>query len=274
MESTAEARIRLGTQGWGWQHWVGRFYPPGTKPGEYLTLYSKVFDTVEIDTTFYGIPKRSTVLSWAKKVPEGFRFTAKMPQVISHANGLEGRFEDLTRFLETISLVGDKIGPILVQLPPTFGYHNLNAFRGFLGLLHDTEKEFRFAIEFRNASLLREDVFSLLREHHMALCLNDLEWMPFSSEVTTDFSYFRWLGRPSRNRTAGAVSTRDLTENFIAWVGRMREVASQVDEVYGFFNDRYGGHAPRTANLLKEILGLSLVDPRSIWPPQLTLFGK
>jgi len=270
----SEGRIRLGTQGWGWSHWVGRFYPPGTRPEEYLAFYSKVFDTVEIDTTFYGIPRRSTVLSWAKKVPDGFRFTAKMPQVITHANGLEGGYEDVTRFLETISLLGDKLGPILVQLPPTFGYHNLDALRGFLGLLYDSAKEFRFAIEFRNASLLQEDVFSLLREHHMALCHNDLEWMPFLVESTTEFAYFRWLGRPSRNRTATTVSTRDLTENFIAWVGRVGEVASQVDEVYGFFNDRYGGHAPRTANLLKEILGLAGVDPRSLWPPQLSMFGE
>jgi len=183
MEST-EAIIRLGTQGWGWQHWVGRFYPPGTRPEEYLAFYSRVFDTVEIDTTFYGIPKRSTVLSWAKKVPDGFRFTAKMPRVISHANGLEGGYEDLTRFLQTMSLLGDKLGPILVQLPPTFGYH------------------------------------------------------------------------------------------FIASVARVTRVVSQVDEVYGFFNDRYGGHAPGTVNLLREILGLPLVDPRSIWPPQLGMFGE
>ena len=269
-----EARIRLGTQGWGWPHWVGRFYPPGTRPDEYLAFYSKAFDTVEIDTTFYGIPKRSTVLSWARKVPDGFRFTAKMPQVITHTNGLERGYQDLTRFLEAISLLGDKLGPILVQLPPTFGYHKLDALRGFLGLLHDSAKEFRFAVEFRNASLLQEDVFSLLREHDMALCLNDLEWMPFSPEVITDLAYFRWLARPSGNRTAATLRTRDLTENFIAWVGRVREVAYQVEEVYGFFNDRYGGHAPRTANLLKEILGLSPVDPRSIWPPQLSMFGE
>lgn len=83
MESTAERRIRLGTQGWGWSHWIGRFYPPGTRPEEYLAFYSEVFDTVEIDTTFYGIPRRSTVLSWADKVPDNFRFTAKMPQVVS-----------------------------------------------------------------------------------------------------------------------------------------------------------------------------------------------
>jgi len=273
MESTVEARIRLGTQGWGWPHWVGRFYPPGTRPHEYLAFYSKVFDTVEIDTTFYGIPKRSTVVSWARKVPDAFRFTAKMPQVITHTNGLEGGYDDLTRFLETISLLGDKLGLILVQLPPTFGYHNLDALRGFLGLLYDSAKEFRFVIEFRNASLLQEDVFSLLREHHMALCHNDLEWMPFCADATTDFGYFRWLARPSANHSS-SLEPRDLTEDFVASIARVRRVASQVDQVYGFFNDRYGGHAPRTANLLKEILGLSPVDPRSLWPQQLSIFGE
>ena len=273
MRTVSEARIRLGTQGWGWSHWVGRFYPPGTRPDEYLAFYSRVFDTVEIDTTFYGIPKRSTVLSWAKKVPDGFRFTPKMPQVITHANRLEGGYGDLTTFLDTMSLLGDKLGPVLVQLPPTFGYHNLDALRGFLRLLGEWVEEFRFAIEFRNASLLRDDVLSLLREHDMALCLNDLEWMPCSLKATTDFTYFRWLGRPPRNHntTLGPI---DVTHQFIASVRSVRRVASQVGEAYGFFNDRYGGHAPRTANLLKEILGLSPVDPRSLWPPQLSIFGE
>jgi len=273
MESTAEARIRLGTQGWGWPHWVGRFYPPGTRPEEYVAFYSKVFDTVEIDTTFYGIPKRSTVLSWAGKVPDGFRFTAKMPQVITHTNGLEGGYEDLTGFLETISLLGDKLGPILVQLPPTFGYHNLDTLRRFVRLLRESAEEFRFAIEFRNASLLREDVLSFLREHNMALCLNDLEWMPLSQDSTTHFAYFRWLGRPPRNGNP-TLEPIDVTHQFVVSVRRVRRVASQVEEVYGFFNDRYGGHAPRTVNLLKEILGLSPVDTRSVWPPQLSMFGQ
>jgi uncharacterized protein YecE (DUF72 family) len=252
---------------------VGRFYPPGTRPDEYLAFYSKVFDTVEIDTTFYGIPKRSTVLSWARKVPDGFRFTAKMPQVITHANGLGGGYEELTTFLERMSLLGDKLGPILVQLPPTFGYHDLDTLRGFLHLLHSSAQELRFAIEFRNASLLRQDVLSLLREHDVALCLNDLEWMPFSLEVTTDFAYLRWLGRPSRNQSTTLRPT-GLTEDFIAWIAKASRIAAQVDELYGFFNDRHGGHAPRTANLLKEILGLSHVDPRSLWPEQVTMFGE
>jgi len=273
MESTAEGRIRLGTQGWGWPHWVGRFYPPGTRPEDYLTFYSQVFDTVEIDTTFYGIPKRSTVLCWAEKVPDDFRFTAKMPQIITHANGLQRGYKDLTTFLERMSLLGDKLGPILVQLPPTFGYHNLDALRGFLGVLNDTAKQFRFAIEFRNASLLREDVLSLLHEHHMALCLNDLEWMPPSQDSTTHFAYFRWLGRPPVNG-GQSLEALDVTDQLIASLLRVRGIASRVEEIYGFFNDRYAGHAPWTVNLVKEILGLSPVDPRSLWPQQLTMFDE
>jgi len=129
------------------------------------------------------------------------------------------------------------------------------------------------AIEFRNASLLREDVFSLLREHEMALCFNDLESMPFSPETTTDFAYFGWLALPSRNHNT-SLRPRDLTEGFIVWVARVRAVASQVDEVYGLFNDRYGGHAAGAAKLVKDILGLSAVDPRSMWPPQLSMFEE
>ena len=158
-------------------------------------------------------------------------------------------------------------------MPPTLGDHNLEALRGSLCLLREIAEDLRFAIEFRNASLLREDVLSLLREHDIALCLNDLEWMPFSLEATSDFAYFRWLGRPPRNGSP-TLGPRDLTEDFIPCVPTVRGVASRVDQVYGFFNDRYGGHAPATANLLKQILGLSEVDPRSLWPQQFNMFEE
>lgn len=171
------------------------------------------------------------------------------------------------------SLLGNKLGPILVQLPPTFGYHNLYALRGLLGFLRDSAQELEFAIEFRNASLLQEDILSLLHEHDMALCLNDLEWMPPSHDTTTHFAYFRWLGRPP---LAGrqTLEPLDVTHQLIASLLRVRGIASRVEEVYGFFNDRYGGHAPWTVNLVKEILGLSPVDPRSLWPQQLTMFEE
>ena len=97
--------------------------------------------------------------------------------------------------------------------------------------------------------------------------------MPFSVDATTDFAYFRWLARPSSNHNSSLGQT-DLAEQFIASIAKVMGLASQVDEVYGFFNDRYGGHAPRAANLLREILGLSRVDPRSLWPEQLSMFGE
>jgi len=201
----------------------------------------------------------------AEKVPDGFRFAPKMPQVITHANGLKGSYEELTTFVDTISLLGDKLGPILVQLPPTFGYHNLDTLQKFLRLLRKFTEELRFAIECRNSSLLRD--------HNIALCLNDLEWMPASQDTTTDFAYFRWLGRQPLNgrQTPQPV---DVTHQLIPSVLIVRGIACRVEEVYGFFNDRYGGHAPQTANLVKEIFGLAPADPRSLWPQQLTMFEE
>ena len=109
-------RIRLGTQGWNYDAWVGPFYPPGTRSGEFLRIYTRAFDTVEVDSTFYAVPSAKTVRGWAERAPEGFTFALKMPQEITHERKLRDSDDILAEFMERARELGNKLGPILIQL--------------------------------------------------------------------------------------------------------------------------------------------------------------
>ena len=119
------AEIHIGTSAFTAAGWENAFYPAGMKPADYLTYYATKFDTVEVDSTFYRTPSVATVNGWARKVPDGFVLAAKVPQLITHEKVLQGCDEDLKYFLETMDLMGDKLGPLLFQ----FGYFNKKAFK-------------------------------------------------------------------------------------------------------------------------------------------------
>src|ERR1019366_6104721 len=106
------AELRLGCQGWHYKDWVGGFYPPGTPPSAYLAFYARIFDTVELDTTFYGPPRRETVRLWDEMTPDGFQFAAKMPKAITHDKRLAEAEADLVEFLTAMQGLGSTLGPI------------------------------------------------------------------------------------------------------------------------------------------------------------------
>ena len=174
------------------------------KPADYLSYYATKFNTVEVDSTFYRTPSAATVNGWERKTPAGFLLAAKIPQLITHENVLQDCEEDLKRFLETMDLMGDKLGPLLFQ----FGYFNKSAFpscKDFLArlapFLKKLPKGYRFALEIRNKQWLTAEFFDLLREHRVAYALIDQAWMPRPSEIfekfdpiTADFTYIRLLG--------------------------------------------------------------------------------
>src|ERR1041384_4526046 len=158
-------RIRLGTQGWNYDAWVGPFYPEGTRPGEFLRLYARAFDTVEVDSTFYAVPAAKTVRGWAERTPDGFSFALKMPQEITHERKLRGCDDILAEFMDAARELGPKLGPILMQLGPEFAPTELPALAQFLPRL---PRDARFAVEFRNRGRIHDGVIALLAEHHVA----------------------------------------------------------------------------------------------------------
>lgn len=257
------ATYRIGTQGWNYTAWLGPFFPDGTRPQDFLTVYARAFDTVEVDSTFYAIPSSATVRGWAARTPDHFVFSLKLPQAITH----EARLRDVTgtteAFFDRARELGPKLGPILIQLGPDFGPNELPALVEFLPRLpHDL----KIAIEFRQRGWITEGILALLREHHVALALVDGPWMPrrwvlkLAESPTADFAYIRWMG-PNRNLVDHSRIQVDRSRELTLWRDTMRDLAGRVDTVYAYMSNYYAGHAPRSARDVQILLDLPSTDP-------------
>jgi uncharacterized protein YecE (DUF72 family) len=264
VSATADAVIRLGTQGWSYPDWVGTFYPPGSKQEHYLPFYAGVFDTVELDTTFYHAPRPSIVRSWERNTPAHFRFAAKVPETITHTARLSRVGQQMEEFARALEPLGEKLGPLLVQMPAEFTRDP-----GSQGLLDrflaGVPEAVRVAVEFRHHSWHAREVWDLLRARHAALAWTEWRDLPRVSEVTADFLYLRWLGDRREIEKYDRVQI-DRAAAFEAWERDLRRVLPDVREVFGYFNNHWAGHSPASAAEMKRRLGLTPVEPKSLWP--------
>ena len=265
----ASPQLRLGTSSWTAKGWLGSFYPSGTKPGDFITEYAKRYDTVEIDATFYATPAESTVLGWRDKTPDGFLFATKAPQVITHDKFLEDCQHELNGYLKAMSLLEDKLGPILFQ----FQYYAkrtgvtedefLVRLTRFLKTL--PEDGFRFAVEVRNKTWINPQLFETLHDHKVALCLIDHPWMASPDVLfkhreilTNQFLYLRWLGDRRGIEKVTKVWNESVVErekDLARWVPHIKHVLDQGMDVFGYVNNHYGGHAPDNIEQLKKMMG-------------------
>jgi uncharacterized protein YecE (DUF72 family) len=261
--------VRIGTQGWNYDAWVGPFYPPGTRAADYLSIYGRAFDTVEVDSTFYAIPPAKTVRAWADRSPVGFAFALKVPQEITHDRRLRDSGDLLAQFFDRVRELGPKLGPVLVQLAPDFEPSELPAFASFLPML---PKDLQVAIEFRHRGWIYDGVLALLAEHHVALALTDARWIPRKTMLslverpTADFMYVRWMG-PDREIIDYSRVQVDRSREIEAWANAL----SRARNVYGYFNNHFAGHSPASARAMQHALGLHSVDPEQLGE-QMSLF--
>jgi len=265
--------IRLGAQGWNYDAWVGPFFPSHTRGADYLSTYARAFDTVEVDATFYAVPPAKTLKGWADRVPAGFRFALKLPQEITHENRLRNSGEVLALFTERARLLGDKLGPILVQLGPDFGPAELPALAGFLPTL---PRDLDFSVEFRQRGWIHDGLVALLAEHRVGLTLTDARWIPrkvmlgLAARPTADFAYVRWMG-PNRDLVDYSRIQVDRSRELAAWAAVLPALAARVKTVYGYMNNHFAGHAPASLRELQELLGLPSVKPEDLGE-QMSLF--
>jgi uncharacterized protein YecE (DUF72 family) len=261
---------QVGCQGWNYDDWVTGpaervFYPQGTRAPDMLEIYSRVFKTVEVDSTFYAIPPAATFEGWARRTPQDFTFSLKLPQEITHERALgAGTTAHLEEFCERARLLGQKLASILIQLPPQFELTRDNglALRAFLPRL---PRDLRFSIEFRSADWMKQTVLDFLAEQGVALALVEGQWIApelmrsLAERPTADFTYVRWMG--ARNLTRFDIVQRPQDENLRAWGGMItRLLAGRVSTVYAYFSNYYEGHAPASANRLKRLLGQPVVE--------------
>jgi uncharacterized protein YecE (DUF72 family) len=262
--------VRVGTMGWSYADWSGAFYPAGAAARDYIALYARTYDTVEIDSTFYGTPREAQVKHWRKVTPENFVFCPKVPRLITHDLRLVGIQDDLAEFVRVMGLLGPKRGPMLLQFPPDFTRAELGALQAFLPLLKALpDSTARFAAEFRHRSLIGPEVSALLAEHNVALVAADYAPMPRRFEATADFAYIRLIGRHGafeRHDRPYADRSADLKR----WTDTLRENQSRFTAAYIFCNNDYEGYSPATCDRVKTLLGLPLHSP----PPEIqgTLF--
>ncbi|TLZ55138.1 MAG: DUF72 domain-containing protein [Methanobacteriota archaeon] len=242
--------LRFGTSGWSYDEWLGVFYETANESK--LSAYSKVFNTAEIDSSFYRAPTKGMVLGWLRYSPEDFVFAAKVPQTVTHDRRIDVNKhaeEDVRSFCELMDPLSDagKLGPLLLQLPPSLRF-DPEVTRAFFETL---PHRFKWAIEFRNRSWLVPEAYDLLREHSIAYTIVDEPLLPPEVHITAPFSYIRWHGRKKDNWYDYQYSTDELRE----WIPKVEKIAEAADPVYGFFNNHYHGYAPENCLQVLEMLG-------------------
>lgn len=250
----------LGTMGFSYKDWVGPYYPDGTAARDFLNYYGKVFDSVELDSSFYGTPKREYVRRWAEVTPQQFIFCPKMPRQITHELRLQNAEEQLKQFLDTMRLLGDKLGVTLIQLPPDFDFRNVHTLAQFLRQLPD---DLRYAVEFRHPSWNIMATKQLLQANNICWAATDLDRSNERVILTTDFLYIRWIGRQGQYE-ANDREQQDTSARLLRWWREMKPLLERASSVYGFFSNDYAGHAPATCHRFKELLGLPVGET----PPQ------
>ena len=246
--------LHIGTSGWSYNEWAGVFYP--TSSENKLSYYSKVYDTAEVDSTFYAFPSKGLVLGWARYTPDAFVFSAKLPQLLTHEKRLElakGVEADLIRFLGLLKplIASGKLGPILIQLPPSYLYHS--DYEKLKGFLSRAPEDVNFAVEFRHPSWLREDVWSFLRSRNVANVIVDEPLLPPDTITTADFAFIRWHGHGARPWYNYRYSEKELD----VWVPKVKDVAARVKKTFGYFNNHFRGFAVENSLRMMEKVGVS-----------------
>lgn len=237
-------KVRIGTSGWHYNHWRGPFYPAGLPKAEFLRHYVLSFDTVELNNTFYRLPEEQALRKWVDDTPEAFLFAVKASRYITHRKRLLDAGEALSVFLETVRVLGAKLGPILFQLPPHWGF-NEKRLADFLAVLPNG---FRYVFEFRSAAWFNQSAYDIMAKRGVGFCIHDFKGAPSPKEVTSDLIYVRFHG--PNNPYQGWYD-----DDFLAWWSKqIKKWASEKRTIVCYFNNDEAGYAVRNALRLKEMI--------------------
>lgn len=237
--------LHIGTSGWHYKHWLGPFYPEGTRPAAMLDHYCRHFSAVEINNSFYKLLSPATLEKWRDATPDGFVFTAKGSRFLTHMRKLKDTGRGIERFFIPIKVLGDKLKVVVFQLPPRWGC-NPARLDSFLAAL---PAGYRYAVELRDESWLDEAVYAVLRRHDAAFCIYDYAGRRSPEVVTTDLVYLRLHG-PSEKAYQGAYSPQRLR----ALADRIGKWRREGRDCYVFFDNDAEANAPRDAARLARFL--------------------
>ena len=239
------AEIHVGTSGWHYKHWVGRYYPAGLRPDAMLAHYLRDFDTVELNNTFYHLPNETSFDNWRTSTPRRFLFAVKGSRFLTHMIKLKDPQRGLANFLPRAERLRSKLGPILWQLPPKWNA-NVERLEEFLAQL---PKKHRYAFELRNPTWMTGAVYDVLRKYNAAFCIYELAGYHSPIEVTADWTYVRLHG-PTAFKYQGSYSDEQLA----AWAQRIRDWSRTLRAVFVYFDNDDSAYAVNNALTLKRMV--------------------
>jgi len=238
------ARYYIGTSGWHYDDWRGRFYPEKLPKAKWLEFYARHFPTLELNNTFYRLPKETVFNKWYDSSSDGFIFSVKVSRFITHIKRLKDCSDEVDNFMSRATILKEKLGPLLYQLPP--GLHrDDDRLISFLAIL---PHEMKHAIEFRHESWLTEDIFDILRQHQVGFCVFDMPSLTSPLVATTDFAYIRFHG--SDSLYSSCYSDEELAD----WAKNIAQLAENLESVYIYFNNDIAGYALQNAETIRDYL--------------------
>jgi uncharacterized protein YecE (DUF72 family) len=239
--------VYIGTSGYRYFHWYGVFYPETLKQDKFLEYYSKFFDTVELNVTFYRLPEKKVFRGWYERTPQDFYFTVKASRTITHVKKLKSCEDAVTKFFDRIKELREKVGVILWQLPPSWK-RDVIRLESFCTLLYEKFSSHRHVFEFRHQSWCCDDVYKILKRCNFGFCIADSPYWPLVEKVTADFAYLRFHG--SEALYASNYSISELKH----WARKIKDWLRDGVSVYAYFNNDAEGYAVKNALTLKELV--------------------
>ncbi len=248
----------IGCSGWAYDSWKGPFYPLNPKD-DLLKLYSNVFDTVEIESTYYAIPDEKKLNKWYNETPDNFIFSPKLPKIITYDNLLLNVETLFNSYINSIKTLDNKLGVTLIQIPPFLDYTNgINHLKDFIKLFPE---DLKFAIEFRNNSWLNNDVYSILKDKNIILGWVERPEIKIDNILTSDYIYFRLMGDESvlHKKDFGSIKI-DRNNDIKKWADILNKNVNNVKTIFIYANNHFQGFTPGTINILREYLGLKKLN--------------
>ena len=257
------SKVLVGTSGWGYDEWVGPFYPKGLGRGDFLRYYSEIFITNEINTTFYNTPSRGVVENWVKKTPKNFLFSAKIPQTVTHTHKLDIDLcsDDLVYYLGAMNplIKASNLLAFLIQLPPSFNKkHHFSNLKEFIANWPGDRKsgKYHLVIEFRHKSWLVEEIFQFLRNNHLTYCAVVEPLLPPRMDITNPaFAYIRFHGYGKEIWFDYLFKEEEIKK----WAHPIREIIPKVEKIGIYFNNHFSGYAVKNSLMMMKELE---VQPR------------
>ena len=262
--------LNIGCSGWSYEGWKNNFYPKDLENKDYLSYYSKFFKFVEVDSTYYHIPSRSTVRGWKEKTPADFKFSLKFPKIITHERKLEDVIKPLSVLFYSLEPLIDKTLTLLIQLPPF-----LSEKRGFTPLrdmIQHLDKRFRYTLEIRHPSWFNDNVYQFLRENNISIVWSVRDRLKTPLVITSDQVYIRFIGDRSISEKDFGKTIKDRRNEMLEYVKKVRDTQSEnsnIQDILIAFNNHFAGFGPQSVNDFLKLMNMSEVD----WKRELGSYG-